>query len=480
MRQSHHRRTAPPSAVIALVALSLLLGGCAAFEAGGAKGRLGSADTKYVQAMRMADSVRAGGDLASASVFYSRAHEVDPSQAAPLIGLAETATALGATEKALELWREAITRSGNDGSIRRKYAGLLLKSGRPEQALEAYREALALDSSDGKALNGIAVSLDLLGRPDESREAYTRALALAPYDAGVRSNFALSKALAGEHDEAVALLTQLAAEPSADARTRQNLALALAMKGQIADAARTASRDLSEAELRKVMALYRSLAKLPQQERAALVFGIAGRSGASNTNLAGLTPSDTGPARVRKRAPMGQAPGVLVPDASRGDAETLVQNGEGSAAPAATADVSAPIRAVHVPAPALAGTATGTDAANLASASAAPLTLPKVVAVHDPATDPVLPAPAEPLVLPVTLRGGTSRPSGSAATNTGLGFSFIEPSQPGRPTTVTPPQAAGGMLVLEIEKAAPRVEAPADAVAADTVAAVPVSLPATN
>lgn len=479
MRQSHHRRTATPSAVIALVALSLLLGGCAAFETGGAKGRLGSADTKYVQAMRMADSVRAGGDLTSASIFYSRAHEVDPSQAAPLIGLAETATALGSTEKALELWRDAITRSGNDGTIRRKYAGLLLKSGRPEQALEAYREALALDPSDGKALNGIAVSLDLLGRPDESREAYTRALALAPHDAGVRSNFALSKALAGEHDEAVALLTQLATEPSADARTRQNLALALAMRGQIADAARTASRDLSEAELRKVMALYRSLAKMPQQERAAVVFGIAGRSGGSSANLASLTPGDTGTARVRKRAPMGQAPGVLVPDAGRGEAETLVQNGEGSAAPAAMADVSAPIRAAQVPAPA--GTATRTDAANLATASAGPLTLPKVVAGHDPATDPVLPAPAEPLVLPVTLRGGTSRPSGSAATNTGLGFSFIEPSQPGRPTTVTPPQAAGGMLVLEIEKAAPRVEAPVDAAAAaDTVAAVPANLPATN
>lgn len=476
MRLSHHRRTAPPSAVIALVALSLLLGGCAAFEAGSAKGKLGSADTKYVQAIRMADSVRAGGDLTSASIFYSRAHEVDPSQAAPLIGLAETATALGSTEKALELWREAITRSGNDSAIRRKYAGLLLKSGRPEQALEAYREALALDSSDGKALNGMGVSLDLLGRPDEAREAYTRALALAPQDTGVRSNFALSKALAGEHDEAVGLLTQLAAEPSADARTRQNLALALAMKGQIADAARTASRDLSEAELRKVMALYRSLAKMPQQERAALVFGIAGRSGGSSANLAGLTPGDTGTARVRRRAPLGQAPGGLVPDASRGEAETLVQNSEGAAAPASVADASAPIKVAQVPVPV--STKTGTDAANPATASAVPLTLPKAVVVHDPTTDPVLPAPAEPLVLPVTLRGGTSRPSGSAATNTGLGFSFIEPSQPGRPTTVAP-QAAGGILVLEIEKAAPRVEAPADT-AADTVAAVPVSLPATN
>ncbi len=477
MRPSHHRRTAPPSAVIALVALSLLLGGCAAFEAGGAKGKLGSADSKYVQAMRMADSVRAGGDLTSASIFYSRAHEVDPSQAAPLIGLAETATALGSTEKALELWPEAITRSGNDGSIRRKYAGLLLKSGRPEQALEAYREALALDSSDGKALNGIAVSLDLLGKPDEAREAYTRALALAPHDAGVRSNFALSKALAGEHDEAVALLTQLAAEPSADARTRQNLALALAMRGQIADAARTASRDLSEAELRKVMALYRSLAKMPQQERAAVVFGIAGRSGGSSANLASLAPGDTGSARVRKRALQGQAPGVLVPDVSRGEAEVLVQNSEESAAPASAADASAPIKVAQVRIPA--GANTGTDAANPVTASAVPLTLPKAVAAHDPATDPVLPAPAEPLVLPVTLRGGTSRPSGSAATNTGLGFSFIEPSQPGRPTAAAP-QAAGGILVLEIEKAAPRVEAPVDAAAADTVAAVPVNLPATN
>ena len=474
MRLSRHRRTAPHLSVIAVVALSLLVAGCAGVNAGSGKGKVGTADAKYVQAMRMAESVRAGGDPASATAFYSRAHEIDPSQAAPLVGLAETAAALGSTDKALELFREAITLSSNDGSLHRKYAGLLLKSGKPAQALEAYREALAIEPNDGKALNGIAVSLDLLGRPGEAREAYTRALALSPHDPGIRSNLALSQALAGQHDEAVAQLTQLASEPSADARTRQNLALALALRGQIADAAGTASRDLSEAELRNAMALYRSLAKLPQQERAALVFGIAGRLGGSSANLAGLTPRDLGNARVRRQPPMHQATPALASDGTGSAAETPAPSGEGAAASSPVAVASAPVNVT--PAPASESTAN----ANAAAAAAEPIALPMAVAAHDPVTDPVLPAPAEPLVLPVTLRGGTARPSGSAAASTGLGFSFIEPSRPGRPTALTQPQAAAGILVLEIEKGAPHVEAPLDAPGADAVAAAPVSIPATN
>ena len=481
MKPSHHRRTAIPSSVMALATLSLLLAGCAALDSG--KGATSSADAKYVQAMRMAESVRAGGDLPSASVFYNRAHEVDPSQAAPLIGLAETAAALGSTEKAIALFREAMTRPGSDGAVRRKYAGLLLKSGKQTEALDAYREALAIEPNDSRALNGIAVSLDVLGRPAEAREVYTRAITLAPHDVGIRSNLALSRALAGEHDEAIALLTQLAAEPSADPRTRQNLALALALKGQISEAAHTASRDLNEAELRNVLALYRSLAKLPQQQRAALVFNIAGRPAGSTADLASLAPGDTGTARTRRQASTRRTPAVLAPDATLSKAETPEQSPD--AGPAAAA-VSAPVNITPARAPESADA--NTDAAIQATAAAKPPAQPAAVAAHDPATDPVLPATAEPLVLPVTLRGGTPRPNGSPASTAGLGFSFIEPSRPGRPTTLGQPQAAGGILVLDIEKRAPRgeqrVEAPIDAPAAGPTAAAdsadPVSIPATN
>ncbi|MFZ1413848.1 MAG: hypothetical protein WAS73_04610, partial [Defluviicoccus sp.] len=154
------------------------------------------------------------------------------------------------------------------------------------------------------------------------------------------------------------------------------------------------------------------------------------------------------------------------------------------AAPAAAA-ASAPVNITPARAP---ESAEATTEAIQATAAAARPAQPAAVATHDPATDPVLPATAEPLVLPVTLRGGTPRPDGSAASTAGLGFSFIEPSQPGRPTTLGHPQAAGGILVLEIEKPAQRVEqrveapvdAPAGVPAAAAVAAAPVSIPATN
>lgn len=485
MRKTRHRRTLKPASVLGFVALSLALAGCATVGPNTASNGSDALDAKYQQAMRMAESVRASGDLPSAAVFYQRAHTIDTSQSAPLIGLGETAANLGSTGKAIEYFRAAIALSANDASLRRKYGGLLLRSGDPAQALDVYREAAALDPTDARAFNGMAVAFDLLGQPGEAQQAYARALGLKPDDPATRSNLALSKALAGQHDEAVAMLTQLSAEPSAGPRTRQNLALALALKGQVREAAAVAAKDVSEADLRSNIAVYRSLARLPQQERAAVVFGLANRPAGNSTTLANHGVGDERTTPGARRPSRRLAPAALASDAfsseENGPAE---RGGEPGLVPQRiaepTTETADNTRATDASGPTAAAVATSPASAANAAPSAPAGTLkpgrqPASVAAidpTDPVTEPVLPAPAEPLTLPVALRGSDQHAAAGSTANTRLGFSFIEPAQPGRTLARTPPPA-GGVLVLQIDKAPLRSDIPQDTKNGQPVAAAP-------
>ena len=65
-------------------------------------------DAQFSQAMRMAESVRASGDMSAAAVFYRRAHSLAPDQLEPIIGLAQSAAAVGAQEQALQFYRKAV------------------------------------------------------------------------------------------------------------------------------------------------------------------------------------------------------------------------------------------------------------------------------------------------------------------------------------------------------------------------------------
>jgi Flp pilus assembly protein TadD len=332
---------------------------------------------KYAQTMRMAANVRSGGDPAAAASFYQRAHALDPKQAEPLIGLAEAAAAAGARDQAIEYLRQAITLAPGNVAARRSYGTLLLSGGAAEQALETFRGAVEKDPQDHRSFNGMGVALDLLGRQTEAQQVYRQGLKVAPVSSSLRNNLALSLAIAGDREQALEMLQKLAAEPSAGPRIRQNLALVYALDNDLQQAVAIASRDLSQAELRNNISLYRALPTMSAPEMASAVFGIGRKPGAAvhsavATEIKTASIDETNPLVRQAQAVSagGGAPSGVRQDAS---SRTATPSAPG-ASPGAAMAAPVPLVATHaadlggmtaeqIPAPAAGDEATAAAAA---------------------------------------------------------------------------------------------------------------------
>jgi len=258
----------------ALLAFSQALGGCAGLPSQDHKMETNEQDSKFGQSMRMAASIRAGGDVSTAARFYQRAHEVDPSRPEPLLGLAELATTAGATDEAYKYYQKAISVAPDNTEMKRSYGTLLLTNGRPELALPLFQEATRLDDQDYRSFNGLGISLDLLGQQETAQQAYQNGLSSKPGSITLKNNLALSAAISGNYDKALSTLAPLAASPQAGPNIRQNLALVYALQGRIDQAVAVAAKDLTQAELQNNLAFYKLLPNLSRKDLAAIVFGI--------------------------------------------------------------------------------------------------------------------------------------------------------------------------------------------------------------
>ena len=225
--------------------------------------------SQVAQILRIAETTRRGGDLASAAGLYRRAHEMAPEQAAPLIALGETLMALGAVADATQAYAQAVEREPANAGARYGYGKALMILDRPREAAEQFRAAMAAQPKDARSYNGLGVALDQLGDHEAAQQVYLDGLEITPDHAGMSNNLAFSLLLAGEFGDAVARFEEIARQPTATRRQRQNLALAYGLAGDRAKAAATAALDLNEAEVRNNLAAYERLRRLPAAERNA-------------------------------------------------------------------------------------------------------------------------------------------------------------------------------------------------------------------
>jgi Flp pilus assembly protein TadD len=276
-------RLFPP--VAALLALSIVVGGCAGLAP--APGELAGEDgeAKIAQAMRMAESVRASGDMAAAVVFYRRAHALAPEKLEPLIGLAQSAAAAGANEQAAEFYRQAVALAPDNAHVRLGFGRVLLALDRPDLAAPELRAAIDADPSDHRAYVALGVALDLSCDQRQAQEVYRDGLRHHPGNLSLRNNLALSLAFSGENEQSIEMLSELSRELGAGARVRQNLALVYSLAGRPDDAATIAQRNLTGARLRHNLALYESLRGVSGPRLAADVVCGDGRSGLMYSSL---------------------------------------------------------------------------------------------------------------------------------------------------------------------------------------------------
>jgi Flp pilus assembly protein TadD len=244
---------------VALLTLMMTAGGCAGLAPTHDPIGAENHDGNIAQVMRMAEAVKASGDMSAAAVFYRRAHTLAPQKLEPLVGLAQSAAALGANEEAAQLYRKAVALAPDNAPVRLGFGRVLLALDRPDLAAAELHAAIAADPGDYRAYVALGVALDLSCDQQQAQQIYRDGLRHDPGNLSLRNNLALSLALAGNDDEAIDMLRDLSRELGAGPRVRQNLALVYALTGRAEDAAAMAQRDFSGARLRHNLALYDSL-----------------------------------------------------------------------------------------------------------------------------------------------------------------------------------------------------------------------------
>jgi len=275
-------RTSFPGRGAAAMAV-LLLAGCAGDPLVGAVradrgATTASAHAGQVEAvMRVAARTAESGDWATAASLYRRAHALDTTRLAPLLGLGDSLARLGAQDEAAQAYRAALALAPEDVTALRGLGNALVALDEPTLAIPHLERALDR-ADDPRLYKSLGVAYDMQGDHAAAQAYYRTGLNVAPGDVGLLNNLGLSLALSGDHREAISLLERVVATPTAGSRQRQNLALAYGLAGHMEEAAQVARRDLDEQAVRNNLAYYETLRALNAKDAAR---ALGSRSGAA-------------------------------------------------------------------------------------------------------------------------------------------------------------------------------------------------------
>lgn len=232
-------------ATLLAVGLPLVVGGCA----GGMGTPHGGpsapeANAPHMNALAMADRLKAEGNFSSAAPLYQQAAQANPSDARPLLGLGECFLAMGSNAEAAQAFSGALAAQPNNLDALRGLGHARILLGQPQFAVTQYQTALKLAPNDTRSLNGLGVAQDMIGDHAAAQQAYHQVLTLDPANQSAKNNLALSMALAGDDAGGIKILEDVSKSSSATATNRQNLALLYGVSGQMAQAEQASRGDL--------------------------------------------------------------------------------------------------------------------------------------------------------------------------------------------------------------------------------------------
>lgn len=272
----------------AAAALALTLGACATDRTVGnvrtGVTESGDSEAKSAAIMRIAASTLAAGDAATAAGLYRRAHDLQPSALAPLLGLGRAFAMLGANDEAVVAYRAALAIDPNDIEALRGMGGALLALDQPRQAI-THLEVVLDRAGDARTHNALGLAHDMLGEHKSAQACYRTGLNTEPGNFALRNNLGLSLVLSGDFREGIAILRQVAEMPGANARQRLNLALAYGLAGETEQAMQVARMDLDEQAVRSNVAFYRMLRSMDDPKAVMKAIG-AYHAGGGQVDLA--------------------------------------------------------------------------------------------------------------------------------------------------------------------------------------------------
>lgn len=226
--------------------------------------------------MRLGDYTLASGDTATAISLYRRAHLLEPSAVGPLHRLGASLSRLGSYEQAAGAYRTALEIDPGNPETRRGLGNALIALNQPQDALRYLQSAAEVEAPDPRLLNSIGVAHDMLGQHGQAQRFYRRGLSLRPTDLTLKSNLALSMSLEGDDDAAISLARESAAHPQATGRHRRTLAMILTFGDRQAEAANILRTIEEEADVRRHLAYYEELKRIPTSGQRAAAIGGAG------------------------------------------------------------------------------------------------------------------------------------------------------------------------------------------------------------
>lgn len=217
--------------------------------------------------IRIADVAAQAGDVQTADAFYKRAVTLDPANVDTQVKYAQSLTAQGHAEAAIEQLTQARAASPQDPRLAAILGKLLVLAHRPEPAVSVFRSALSTHPNDPALLVGLGVALDSSQNPAAAQDVYRRVLAIEPHSMAARNDLALSLALSGHPAEALEQFRTLRADMSTSgvpqpalATVSGNLALTYGLQGDMRDAVQTAATSLTPADLADNVRFYSALA----------------------------------------------------------------------------------------------------------------------------------------------------------------------------------------------------------------------------
>ena len=229
-------------ATLLALGLPLVVGGCASSGMStptGSQPRQATAAT--TNPLALADRLKAEGNVSSAVSMYQQAHQANPGDIRPLLGLGECLLAISANADAAQAYGAALQIDPNNLEALRGLGHARILVGQPQFAVTPYQTAVKVAPTDIRSLNGLGVAQDMVGDHAAAQATYKRVLAIEPNNQSAKNNLGLSLALSGDNAGAIKILEDLSKSAGSSTVNRQNLALVYGVSGQL-DQARQVSR----------------------------------------------------------------------------------------------------------------------------------------------------------------------------------------------------------------------------------------------
>jgi len=189
------------------------------------------------------------GDLNLAAGICNRAHEISPTDPAPLIELARVMEDLEMTQSAEEAYRAALLLDPGHNDALYGLGKIYIDQQRYDLAMEPLQAAAAQDTDDPRIYNALGVIMDQQGQHADAQAHYREGLEHSPRNVSLRNNLGLSMVLDGQPEAGLAMLRDVAAEPAAGATTGRNLEMASQIAAQsVAAKANATMSELESAE----------------------------------------------------------------------------------------------------------------------------------------------------------------------------------------------------------------------------------------